>query len=105
MKEIKTIKDNHNGGPYSKELCIDLSKRLASYLIEAQGKGIDQLIKCIWKWKKEMQSLILHWNPDLPNIDYPEYGFLKFVLESYWDYFVRDKDKEKFYEEVSKYDK
>lgn len=105
MKEEKFIKENHNGGPYSKEQCLDFSRRLASLLTESWKNGEEQFIKSFWKWKKEIQDLILHWNSDLPVIDYPEYSFLKFTLESYWDYFVRDKNKEKFYEEIGRYDK
>lgn len=105
MKEKKFIKENYNGGMYSKEQCIDFSKRLATSLRESWKEGIDQFIKSMWKWKKNIQDLILHWNSDLPIINYPEYSFLKFTLEAYWDYFVRDKDKEKFHKEVGKYDK
>ena len=105
MGEKKFVKENHNGGMYSKEQCIDFSKRLSISLEESYKKGIDQFIKDVWKWKKNIQDLILHWNTDLPVVDYPNYGFLKFILEAYWDYFVRDENKEKFYEEIGKYDK
>ena len=105
MEEKKFIKENHNGGMYSKEQCLDFSKKLSEALIESREKGIDQFIKSVWKWKKKIQDLILCWNSDLATEDCFEYGFLKFILESYWDYYVRDKDKEKFYEEVGKYDK
>ena len=105
MEEKKFIKENYNGGMYSKEQCLDFSKRLSESLIGSWKKGIDQFIKSVWKWKKKIQDLILYWNSDLTTKDCFEYGFLKFILESYWDYYVRDKDKEKFYEEVGKYDK
>ena len=105
MEEKKFIEENHNGGSYSKEQCIDFSKRLTNSLKESWEKGIGPFVKDFWKWKKRIQDLILHWNSDLPIVDYPEYSFLKFTLESYWDYYVRDKNKEKFYEEVGRYDK
>jgi hypothetical protein len=105
MEERKFIEENHNGGPYSKEQCIDFCERLVSILTSSWDKGNDQFIKDFWKWKKKIQDLILHWNPELSITEYPGYGFLKFALESYWDYYVRDKDKEKFYEEIGKYDK
>ena len=104
MKEIKFIEENHNGGSYSKEQCIDFSKRLVSCLTESWKKGVDSFLKDFWKWKKKVQDLILHWNSDI-SVDCFEYRFLKFALEAYWDYYVRDENKEKFYEEVGRYDK
>lgn len=104
MKERKFIEENHNGGSYSKEQCIDFCERLVLYLKDSWGKGIERFEKDFWKWKKKIQDLILYWNIELPT-DYPGYGYLKNSLEAYWDYYVKEKNKEKFYEVVGNYDK
>lgn len=104
MEEKKFIEENHGEEPYSKEQCMDFCKRLVSNLTSSWSKGPEQFVKDFWKWKKKIQDLILYWNPEL-SIDFPGYGFLKNALEVYWDYYVKEKDLEKFYDIVGKYDK
>lgn len=104
MEEKKFIKENSGEGPYSKEQCMDFCKRLVSSLTDSWSKGSEQFVKDFWKWKKKIQDLILYWNPEL-SVDFPGYGFLKNTLEAYWDYYVKEKDLEKFYDIVGKYDK
>ena len=104
MEEKKFIKENNGNEPYSKEQCMDFCNRLVSNLTDSWPKGSEYFIKDFWKWKKKIQDLIIYWNPEL-STDYPGYGFLKYSLESYWDYYVKEKDLEKFYNTVEKYDK
>jgi hypothetical protein len=85
----KLIEENHNSGPYTSDYTIELSERLVQYILQERNKAMKdseperKFVESFRKYKKKIQTLILHWSPIVP--ENQEYNFLKELLEIYWD--------------------
>lgn len=79
----KIIYENHNNTFFSSEFSIELINRLVekikNYLIEDEDKFLINYQKI----KSKLIDSVLMYSPDIPKT--PEYEFIKYSLELYWD--------------------
>lgn len=105
----KFILENHNGGPFSPDYCLEFGKRLVdritegkTYVLSTLGEDLpegmiwdnmtdkekhdnlnERFVRKFRLYRIKSIEFLLHYNPDLPKNG--DYNFIKHALEVYWD--------------------
>lgn len=83
----KLIEPTRSTEYYTSDFTLQLSARLYECIkkeIESCNGSEEKFINEFRKYKSKIQKLILLWNSNTPHTR--EYGYLKLLLETYWDF-------------------